>query len=216
MNFLQLSQTRYTAKAYDKTRKIPQQQLTQLLEILRLTPSSINIQPWHFVVVQSDQAKQKITQATQGEFEHNIPKILNASEVVIFTAKMNIDEQHVEQVIACEDQVGRFPTAQFKQTQKEAFIDAVNLYKSQNILDPWVDQQIHIALGSLLYAAASLGIDATPMGGFDNKILDQVLGLTSQNLRSVVIACLGYHSDQDFNAHLSKARLPHDEVIQFM
>lgn len=54
MNFLELAQTRHTTKAYDQTKKIPHEQLEQLLlEVLRLSPSSINIQPWRFLVAQS-------------------------------------------------------------------------------------------------------------------------------------------------------------------
>lgn len=48
MDLLNVSKTRYTTKAYDPIRKIPKEQVARLLEILRLTPSSINIQPWHF------------------------------------------------------------------------------------------------------------------------------------------------------------------------
>ena len=35
---------------YDSEKKIPQEKIKKLLEILRFTPSSVNIQPWHFVV----------------------------------------------------------------------------------------------------------------------------------------------------------------------
>jgi nitroreductase/dihydropteridine reductase len=48
MDLLNLAQQRYTTKAYDPNKKIPQDQIDLLLEVLRLAPSSINIQPWHF------------------------------------------------------------------------------------------------------------------------------------------------------------------------
>lgn len=50
MDLLNVSKSRYTTKAYDPNKKIPQQQFERFLEILRLTPSSINIQPWHFLL----------------------------------------------------------------------------------------------------------------------------------------------------------------------
>lgn len=50
MDLLKIAQTRYTTKAYDPNKKIPAEQFERLLEILRLTPSSINIQPWHFLL----------------------------------------------------------------------------------------------------------------------------------------------------------------------
>ena len=39
------------------------------------------------------------------------------------------------------------------------------------------------------------------MEGFDSKILDDELGLNSRGLSSVVIASLGNHSSEDFNAN---------------
>ncbi len=53
MDLLKITQTRYTTKAYDPSKKIPAEQFERLLEILRLAPSSINIQPWHFFYCRS-------------------------------------------------------------------------------------------------------------------------------------------------------------------
>lgn len=45
---LAVAQTRYTCKAYQAQQHIDQKTLMTLLEMLRLAPSSINIQPWHY------------------------------------------------------------------------------------------------------------------------------------------------------------------------
>ena len=63
MYLLNISKSRYTTKAYDPNRKIPHEQFARLLEILRLTPSSINIQPWHFFIAENTNAKERIAQA---------------------------------------------------------------------------------------------------------------------------------------------------------
>lgn len=213
MDFLTLAQTRYACKAYDATKKIPPTQLDQLLEILRLSPSSINIQPWQFIVAQSQSAKEKITQATQGNFAYNTSKILNCSEVIVFCAKSHIDDAHIKQILDCEEQAGRFRTPDARLAQQATRQSYVELYRKQNILDTWVDNQLYIALGTLLSAAQTFDINATPIGGFDNIALDKSLDLTAQGLRSVVIATLGYHSEADFNAALPKARLATNAVI---
>ena len=215
MDALTIAQNRYTSKAYDASKKIPQDTLNNFLEILRLTPSSINIQPWQFIVAQSDQAKQNISHAMPDHFAYNIPKVLHASEVIIFTAKTDIDQHHLDAIIEAEDQAGRFRTPESKQAQKETRTRYIELYKTKDI-HRWVDNQIHIALGSALYAAKSLGIDATAIGGFDLTLLDQHLNLTAQGLRSVVLLSLGYHSTEDFNADLPKARLTRDAVTQII
>ena len=56
MDVLTVSKNRYTTKAYDASKRIPQEQFERLLEILRLAPSSINIQPWHFFIIENDAA----------------------------------------------------------------------------------------------------------------------------------------------------------------
>ena len=63
MNFLSIAQNRYTTKMYNgkmyNGKRIPEDTLNQLKEILRLSPSSINSQPWQFVFV-SDERKNEV------------------------------------------------------------------------------------------------------------------------------------------------------------
>ena len=214
MNTLKIAQSRYTSKAYDATKKIPTAQLNTLLEVLRLSPSSINIQPWKFLVAQSEQAKEKIAQAMPGRYAYNIPKVINASEVIVFTAKQEINTAHLTRILEAEDQAGRFRTADSKEAQQNARLGYVELNHQK--IQGWVDNQIHIALGTALFAAKTLEIDATPIGGFDLTLLDEQLELSQQGLRSVVILALGYHSSEDFNADLPKARLSKDDVIKVL
>lgn len=49
---------------------------------------------------------------------YNVPKILYASEVIVFTAKTEIDEQHLNQILNHEEHPGRFRTPESKLTQK--------------------------------------------------------------------------------------------------
>ena len=65
----------------------------------------------------------------------------------------------------------------------------------------------------MLLAAGIEGIDATPIGGFDEDILTEELVLTEKNLVPSVIMTLGYRSDSDFNAKLPKSRLTQEEVF---
>ena len=80
----------------------------------------------------------------------------------------------------------------------------------------WMEKQVYLALGGLLVSAAVLGIDATPMEGFDSRALDLELGLRERGLTSVVLAAFGHRSEQDFNAKLPKSRLPREQVFTFM
>lgn len=53
---------RYTTKRYDASKKVAQADLEVLCEALRLSASSINSQPWRFVVIESDAAKERMNQ----------------------------------------------------------------------------------------------------------------------------------------------------------
>ena len=77
---------RYTAKAYDKSRTIPSDIVTQLLAALRYSPSSVNSQPWHLFISDTDAGKARIAIATSGVFAFNVSRLLNASHLVVLSA----------------------------------------------------------------------------------------------------------------------------------
>lgn len=214
MNLLNISQTRYATKAYDATKKIPAEQFERLLEILRLAPSSINIQPWHFFIVDNDAAKQRIAKALVGKYAYNAPKVLDSSHTILFCTKADITEQHLENLLNQDDHSGRFKDDKAKQGQKDARTGYVSYYRNEKgDIQRWAENQTFIALGQMLLAAGIEGIDATPIGGFDEDIITEELGLTEKGLIPSVIMTLGYRSDADFNAKLPKSRLNQDEIF---
>ena len=79
MNFLSIAQNRYTTKMYNGKR-IPEDTLNQLKEILRLSPSSINSQPWQFVFV-GDERKNEVFAPLS---LINQERVKLASHIVIF------------------------------------------------------------------------------------------------------------------------------------
>jgi len=79
MNFLNLAQNRYTTKMYNGKR-IPEDTLNQLKEILRLAPSSINSQPWQFVFVGEERKNNLFAPLSL----INEERVKAASDIVIF------------------------------------------------------------------------------------------------------------------------------------
>ncbi|MBF8723811.1 MULTISPECIES: oxygen-insensitive NAD(P)H nitroreductase [Pseudomonas] len=216
MDTVALAKRRYTTKAYDASRRIPQATIDALLEQLRHSPSSVNSQPWHFVVADSAEGKARIAKATEA-FAYNTPKILNASHVIVFAARTDMTEAHLEAVLAQEAADGRFPTEQAKAGQDQTRRGYVNLHRfDQKDLQHWMEKQTYLAFGTALLGAAAHGLDATPIEGFDSKALDAELGLREQGFTSVVVLSLGYRSEDDFNAGLSKSRLPASQVFTFL
>ncbi|MFB6349816.1 oxygen-insensitive NAD(P)H nitroreductase [Moraxella sp. ZJ142] len=216
-NALHYAQTRYTCKAYDPNRKIGDDNLTALLEMLRLAPSSINIQPWQFLVTDKSETKTLISQATTGNDAHNAPKILNASHIIVLCTRTDVDNQHLMSVLESEKAAGRFASDEIMQARLELCQHYILQMASDNQkLIHWAENQTFIALGHLLLSASLLGIDATPIGGYDAAVLDASLGLADKGLKSSVLVALGYAADNDNNRRLPKARLDMAQVIKFI
>lgn len=212
MNILDIAQQRYTTKAFDSNKKIPQDQFNQILEVLRLSPSSVNIQPWHFFIAQTPEAKQKIAQSMQGQYSYNAPKVLDASHVVVFCTRKDIDDTYLEQLLEQDDKAGRIKDQKAKDATRTTRAGYVDFYRNtRKNLPEWLKNQTYLALGQTLYAAKAIGVDTTAMEGFDYKQLDQDLNLSDYT--SVVVVSFGYHDPSDFNAQLPKSRLEQNDVF---
>lgn len=210
----QLSRSRYTSKAFDPTRRIPDAAIAEIEILLRNAPSSVNSQPWHFFIAGTEEGKARVAQAAQGAFAYNEAKILKASHVVVFAVRQDIDEAHLAAILAQEEKDGRFATAEAKAGQQKSRGFYANYHRSEaKDARQWMEKQVYLALGTLLLGAAALDIDACPMEGIDTAALDTALDLPAQGLASLVAVALGYHGEDDFNAKLPKSRLPAERVI---
>lgn len=217
MDLLNISKTRYTTKAYDASKKIPQQQFERLLEILRLAPSSINIQPWHYFIADNITAKERIAKALVGKYTYNAPKVLESSHTILFCTQADITEQHLTQLLNQDDASGRFKDETAKQNQKDARLGYVEYYRNEKgDIQRWAENQTFIALGQILLAAGIEGLDATPIGGFDEKIIIDELGLAEQGLIPSALLTLGFRSENDFNAKLPKSRLDKEAIFSYL
>lgn len=211
MNITDISRQRYTAKHYDKTKKIPAEQLAQLFEVIRNSPSSVNSQPWHFFVVDNDEARARIMPAI---VEMNHPRVADSSHTLIFCAKTPLNEQHLQNVLAQEEKDGRFEENEFKEMTDKGrrfFVNKNNVTPHSQL--EWECRQLYIVLGQLLFAAAAIGIDSTAIEGFDDQKMDEILGLQQEGLKSVLVVSLGYRAANDSNATRPKSRLPEEQIF---
>lgn len=214
MNIADIARTRYTTKAFDPSRRIADDLVAQIETLLRYSPSSTNSQPWHFFIAGSDEGKALVAKGVPGFYAFNEAKVRNASHVVVFCTRASIDEAHLQALLAQEDKDGRFATPEAREGQHRGRSFFVNAHRfEKRDAQHWMEKQVYLAIGTLLLGAATLGIDACPIEGFDQVVLDEALGLRAKGLTSSVIVALGYRAADDFNAHLPKSRLPAAQVI---
>ncbi|GAK77957.1 nitroreductase family protein [Nonlabens ulvanivorans] len=197
MSFINAMQERYTTKQYDSSKKIDGDTVNQLKEILRLSPSSINSQPWKFTFVSDQDTKEQLSKVSW----INTSKVVDCDTLVIFSRIDNLDLFE-------------------KQIESELPKGAVDYYKENVKPQPveqtkaWFDKQVYLALGVFLSACADMGIDATPMEGLEPKNYDKILG--QSDYATLVAVAIGYRDQDDFNqpSKNPKSRIALDQVIE--
>lgn len=200
---------RYATKQFDPTKKISQGSLNTLLESLRLSPSSMGVQPWKFLVVTNSEVRKQIQ-----EVSHHQPQVVDASHLIVLTRPLHIDAAHVDRHLANTAHI-RGVTVESMSEYRSMIMRLVQTAPPEGLIG-WANAQIYIALGFLLEAAALLGVDACPMEGFDKQKLDDVLKLPEKGLASVVLCALGYRTDADKYAKVKKSRFVKEEVFEFI
>ncbi|MDA0109950.1 oxygen-insensitive NAD(P)H nitroreductase [Vibrio sp. La 4.2.2] len=214
MNIADNAKNRYSTKVFDPSFKLSSQQVDAIKTLLRFSPSSVNSQPWHFIIASTDEAKQRVATATQGRYSFNAPKVLNASHVIVFCTRTEIDDNYLQLLLENEEKDGRFATPDAKLGQQNGRHYFVDMHRSDlKDAQHWMEKQVYLNVGTLLLGASTLGIDAVPIEGFDSTVLDKEFNLAAQGYRSSVIVPLGKHSEQDFNAKLPKSRHSSDYLF---
>jgi len=200
MDILSLLNWRYAAKRMNGN-KIPQEKIDIILESVRLSASSIGLQPYRVIVIETPEVLKQIK-----PIANNQAQITEASHLLVFAAWSDVTEDSIEEylnLIASERKV----SLESLGTMKGYMTGLTKNTAEQNF--NWAARQAYIALGTALIAAASQEVDATPMEGFDSTALDNLLGLPEKGLKSVSILPLGYRDiTQDWLVSLPKVRTP--------
>ena len=199
---------RYATKQFDVTRKISPEDWATLEEALVLSPSSYGLQPWTFLVIDDPAVRAQLLLASYGQ-----PQVVDASHLVVFATKANLNERDVDAHIQRTAEV-RGTSAESLSGLRSTLMRSIVQSLSDADRRAWGVNQTFIALGNLVTSAALLGIDAAPMGGFEKSRYDDILGLKERGLTASVIAALGYRATGDKYATTPKVRFPIDQVIR--
>ena len=63
MDFLELVKNRQSTRAYQVDKSVESEKIERIIEAARLSPSACNAQPWHFIVVDDPELKNKVADA---------------------------------------------------------------------------------------------------------------------------------------------------------
>lgn len=182
----------------------------KIVEAARLAPTSSGLQQFRLIVVGDQDLKEKMVAGAL-----NPDCMRECSHVIVFAAW---DEYTPERIDAIYDLTtderglvrGRFK--RYTDMLKEKFGEMGKEEQYQHAAN-----QAYIALGMALAQAAELRIDSTPIGGFDPKLVDELLDLPSKGLRSVCLLYLGYADpERDWMGQMKKVRNSMEEFATFI
>ena len=197
---------RYATKKYDKTKKISAEDFNTIKESLRLSPSSYGLQPLKYIVIENKELREELK-----IHSFNQSQITDASHMIVFCSFIDIKENHINQYI---ENIAKTRSQEIEKNvgfgdymKKEIFP------MDKSLLANWNSKQAYIALGQVLHTCANLRIDATPMEGFKADKFDEILGLTEQNFKSILVCAFGYRSSDDTNSSLKKVRKSQNDLF---
>lgn len=207
---------RYTAKQYDTSKKISQADLEVIYEAMRLSPSSINSQPWKFIVIESDEAKQRFHDTFANKFQFNQKHAKDASHIILFAHKTHYKREDYAKVVDKGIEDGRTKPENREQAFGGFVFAEMNMDDNGNNA-AWTKSQVYIALGNVMHTAARLGIDSTPMEGVDPELIGKTFQAQLEGYQCDVALAIGYHhKDEDYNAALPKSRLAMEDVVTIL
>ncbi|NRB70169.1 MAG: nitroreductase family protein [Vibrio sp.] len=206
--------TRYTAKKYDASKRISAEDMEVIKQAIRLSASSINSQPWKFIVLESDEAKQRFHNTFANMHQFNQPHAKEASHTILFAHNPRFTKDNYKKVVDAEVTSGHLPAERYNDMLNGAFGFAELNTDETGFNGNWTKAQTYIALGNTLHTLARMGIASTPMEGVDPELSGEEFKQELDGFVCDFALALGYHKDgEDYNHGLPKARLPLEDVI---
>jgi len=206
--------TRYTVKKYDSSKRISADDMQVIKEAIRLSASSINSQPWKFIVIESEPAKQRFHDTFENNFQFNQHHAKEASHIVLFASNPHFTKEQYKKVVDVEVASGHLPAEMYDKMLNGGYTFAEANTDETGFNGHWTRAQTYIALGNTLHVLARLGIGSTPMEGIDAQMIGEIFKDELKGYVCQFALAMGYHSDtEDYNYGLPKARLAAIDVI---
>ncbi|MEG9544977.1 NAD(P)H-dependent oxidoreductase [Mannheimia sp. HC-2023] len=203
---------RASTRSYDGSKKIPAEDMNYILELGRLSPSSVGSEPWQFIVLQNPELRQAIKPYCWG-----IPTMETSSHIVVILAKKNarFDSQYFAEIMnrrGLEGEAREKAMAVYKKFQEQD----IGILDNERSLFDWASKQTYIALGNMMTGAAMIGVDSCPIEGFAYKEVNQILadaGLFDPKEWGISVMCTFGYRDKEIR---QKSRKTFEQVVQFV
>jgi len=186
---------------------VSEEKVQQIIHAAHYAPTSSGLMPFKIIVVRDQALKEKIKPIAYGQSQ-----ITDASHLLIFASWDAITAERIQEVYKHMNAQRGLPD----EATQDYVNNLINTYTNLPIeaQQAAAGKQSYISFGFALLAAAQLGVDTTPMEGFNNQQLDELLDLASLGLKSQTIIAIGNRdTENDWLYPMKKVRPALEDFI---
>ena len=195
---------RRSVKVFDKDYKIDREEMFEIIGEATKAPSSVNMQPWRFAVVESEEGKDILRPLIR----FNVRQNDTSSAMIVIFGDMKCYEK-AEDIYSRAVNEGLMPQ-DVKEQLMGMFMPAYKNFSRQKMNDV-VKIDGSLAAMQLMLVARAHGYETNPIGGFEEDQIAEALGFDSERYVPVMIVAIG---KGDYEAHES-IRLNPEEITVF-
>lgn len=194
---------RKSVRKYDSTVKISREEIEEILTEATKAPSSSNLQPWRFIVIENEEAKRELR-----TIANNQEQIETSSAVIAVLGDKEMFH-NVEKVYRANYEAGFMD-----QANMERMIQNSNtLYRNapEEIRKNIASFDAGLVSMQLMLVAKAKGYDTVPMGGFDKVKFAERFQVEGRYMPIVLIA-IGKAAVPAFQT----TRIPVKDIVDFI
>lgn len=201
--FSDIIRERHSVRKYDPSFKIPREEIKEILNEAILAPSSSNLQPWRFIVIDDQETKKKLRLMA-----NNQEQVETSSAIIAVLGDKEM-YHNVEKVYSSNYEAGYMDEATMN-----LFIENSNKLYSQlpeDIRKNIAAFDTGLVSMQLMLAAKAKGYDTVPMGGFNKQKFIEKFQVSDRYMPMLLIA-LGKATAP---AHKT-TRIPLEDIVEFI
>ncbi|KFI74038.1 nitroreductase [Bifidobacterium minimum] len=193
---------RRSVRNFDPDTHITRDELVGMLDEASRAPSSVNMQPWRFLVVESDEARKKLLPLMR----LNKRQTRDASDLIVVFGDLECYRK-AERIYGQAAQRGIIPTLMAK-AQLAAIVPAYRKF-TRDKMTRVVHIDSSLMAMQLMLVAREHGYDTNPIGGFDEDRIAETFGIDPNRYVPVIIIAIGKARKPGHESY----RLPANELI---
>ena len=170
---LEILNFRHACKEFDSSKKISDSDFEIILKGGQLSPSSMGIEPWKFLVIQNESLREELATVSWGG-KKQIP---SCSHLVILLSRMpkelKHDSSYIHHLLTEVKQMPQEAVENFKGVIK--MIEDTRFQNNDQALLNYSCLQTYIAAANMMTVSAMQQIDSCAMGGYDQKAVEEIL-----------------------------------------